>query len=215
MSTLLSKVAPVVLVGALLAGCQSPQTTSTSQFSQTSSSSSSVQATPAVEEAGTVFIEGNDDIGYITFSSKVITFMDLNHDESIANTRQWTNPENMNILSLTSFDKAGYTDMLKQAGDQAGGMSETDAIISINLEAFAGVEGVDIALERDLFNDLFHESSISVVSLPNGMVLASVSFIPKADSQKLYLLSTEGTDKGEVLSWLGEVLPTWTAKKPN
>lgn len=211
----------LLVAGALLTACgqgQSKPAVTTEQASSSQVSSSSPSSAPssssqAAEAKG--FVEGNDAIGYVTFSSKVIPFTDLNHDESIANTRQWTNPDNMNILSLTSFEKAAYTDMLKQAGDQAAGMSETDAIVSINLEAFAGVEGVDIAVQQDMFNDIFHESSISRVILPNGAVLASVSFVPTADSDKIYLLSTEGSDEEQVLRWLGEVLPTWTATKPN
>lgn len=207
----------LLLVGSLLTACGSNnQVTPASQGSSASASSKTTASSTAPSSRPVQgFVEGNDDIGYVTFPSKVIVFTDVNHDESIANTRQWTNPENMNILSLTSFETAIYTDMLKQAGEQAKGMSETDAILSINLEAFAGIEGVDIAVEQDLFNDVFHESSISVVKLPNGAVIASVSFLPEEGSQKIYLLSTEGSDEEQVLRWLGEVLPTWTAKKPN
>lgn len=207
--SILSKIARLVLVGGLLAACQAPKSES-SQLA--SSSSSSTQEMVADNGAAGNFVEGNDELGYITFPSKVLPFTDLNHNAAIANTKQWTNPETLSILSLTSYAKKDYTEKLKELTDKQ--MSETDLMLALQVDAFSGVEGADIALERDLFNDLFHESSISRVILPNGALIVSVSFVPTANSEKIYLLSTEGSDLEEVLSWLGEVLPTWTAQKP-
>lgn len=181
--------------------------TSSSQDASTSSASSTSQTVEG-------FVEGNDEIGYVTFKRKVMIFTDLNHDESVANTRQWTESNPMRILSLTSFDKAGYTDMLKQAGQNEAGMTEVDALIMMTLEAFQGQDGVDLTAEQDTFNNIFAESAACQVILPDGATIVTVAFQPESDSQKIYLLSTEAADKADALNWLMEVLPTWSATHP-
>lgn len=207
-------IAGLLLSLALLGACRA-QPSKTTPASNSKKTSQTVESSSSESNKGQkAIVKGNDEIGYLTFSFDVIRFVDANHDETIANTRQWTDPETMAIATLVSYPKADYTQSLQEYGPEAAGMSELDLATAIYLDHFNSQEDTSVALEQDFYNDLFYESNLGLVTFSNGAALAVVSFQPSKDSDTIYLLSTEGSDKKITLSWLGELIQTWSATKP-
>lgn len=206
----------ILLVLGILSACTPNKSNKEGEPATTSTEQTSIQTTEqtTTNQDATAYVKGNDDIGYLIFSTEVVNFTDVNHDETVANTRQWMNPDTMGIISLTSYIREDYTDILNNNPEQTKEMSELDVAHAIMLEHFQTIDGAEIKLEKDYYNDLFHESNLSFVTLPNGLSIATITFLPEKDSKKLYILSAESDNEEVTLSWIGEMIHTWSEKNP-
>lgn len=206
----------VLLSALVLSACSS----SLSQGGQTPASSltaTSLSETPQTEMTtnNDKDLVGNDEIGYMSLSEQAIDFNDYNNNPDLANTQQWFDTSSGTILSLTSFDKTNYSKVLEIAADAWEGYQEVDVLLNESLQVFLALDGADVKADQDTFNNFFHDTALGWVDLTSDdgdMLFLVIAFQPEKDSDKLYLLSAEGTEPDAVRDFLMQGFYTWVEK---